>query len=92
MKMDFKLKSKKYSKSIIPIFYFTLIILSKILIISTSNEIIIKISGTGEQSLLSENFYPCPSSIYLNNQPVDINSTNCKKINIPEGVLSNTIK
>ena len=92
MKWDFKLKSKKYSKSIIPIFYFTLIILSKILIISTSNEIIIKISGTGEQSLLSENFYPCPSSIYLNNQPVDINSTNCKKINIPEGVLSNTIK
>ena len=52
MKWDFKFKSKKCSNSIIPMFYFSIIILSLTQIISNSNEIIIKILGTGEQSLI----------------------------------------
>ena len=60
---------------------------------SLSNEITIKIEGTGEQLILSTNYSFCPNSIALNGNPVTINSVNCSLINIPTGGSeTNTVK
>ena len=94
--MAFIKKPEKFTNSQISIFsllYLQLIILSLFPIGSNSNEITIKITGIGDQLILSEKYNSyCPSSKYLNNQLISSDSTNCKKINIPEGPLINTIK
>ena len=60
---------------------------------SNSNEITIKIEGTGDQYVIYEQFYKCPDYIYLN---LDLTSSiegNCKIINIPaDGETINTVK
>ena len=87
--------SKKFfekQKNILSKIYFPVIILSLIQICSQSNEITIKISGVGVQFIVNENYNYCPSSISSNNNGITLDSTNCKKINIPEGSTTNTIK
>ena len=59
---------------------------------SHSNEITIKIEGTGEKYVVYENFYKCPDSIYLNTALTSSIDGNCKIINIPaEGETINTV-
>ena len=60
---------------------------------SHANEITIKIQGTGDQYAVSENFYKCPDSIYLNTDLISPKGDNCKIINIPSGGETiNTVK
>ena len=60
---------------------------------SHSNEITIKIQGTGDQYVVYEYFYKCPDSIYLNTVLTNSIGSNCKIINIPtEGETTNTVK
>ena len=95
MKWRLRKESNQFSniqKIIFSKLYFPLVILALIPISSYSNEITIKISGIGDQFILNENFTLCPSSIYLNNEPITIDETNCKKINIQEGSSVNIIK
>ena len=57
-----------------------------------SSEISIKIQGTGEQNIINRDFSLCPDEIYLNSNPVSFSQRNCKKITIPEGTNTSTIK
>ena len=57
-----------------------------------SNEISLKIHGSGEQIIIGGNNDLCPNKIYLNSNLINIQNSNCKKINIPEGSNINTIK
>ena len=60
---------------------------------SHANEITIKIEGTGDQYVVSENFYKCPDYIYLNTDLISPKEGNCKIINIPSGGDTiNTVK
>ena len=60
---------------------------------SQSNEIIIKIEGTGDQYVVYEQFYKCPDYIYLNMDLTISIEGNCKIINIPaDGETINTVK
>ena len=91
LKQYFK-KCFKKQKNILSKIYFPLIILSLIQICFQSNEITINISGTEDQFIVNENYIYCPSSISSNNNGITLDSTNCKKINIPEGSTTNIIK
>jgi hypothetical protein len=60
---------------------------------SHSNEITIKIEGTGDQYIVYEEFYKCPDYIYLNTDLTSSIEGNCKIINIPdEGQTINKVK
>ena len=82
------MESKKYTK-IAKIkflkYYFLFIIQLLIIVTSQSNEITIKIFGIGELQILNENYPICPKSVFLNNEPIIISSTNYQKITILEG-------
>ena len=83
----FNTSSRKYSLFIL-IFFFNIfpIVANKnrerIHILHNSYEIRIKINGTGEQNIISQNYNYCPNLVYLNDLLVDI-TENCHKINIP---------
>ena len=57
-----------------------------------SNEISLKIQGTGDQFIVNENYPLCPDEIYLNSDTTNLQSGGIKKVNIPEGTELNTIK
>ena len=97
-KKSFKVKAMK-NLNLFPLFYIILIFFSLIqlgLNISInrrenalfhkmqSNEITIKIDGTGDQYILGGNYSFCPDSIELNGQAITVNSINCSVINIPD--------
>ena len=48
-----------------------------------SNQITIKIQGTGKQRILNENYDLCPDIVYLNNGGTNIIESNCSFVNIP---------
>ena len=49
-----------------------------------SNEITIKIKGTGPQYVLNAEYEKCPNFIYLNDEPTNILGTDCHVVNMPE--------
>ena len=60
---------------------------------SYSNEITIKIQGSGNQYVVYERFYKCPDYIYLNSFLTSSIEGNCKIISIPaHGEIINTVK
>ena len=62
-------------------------------IISRSNEITIKITGTGDLNIVNDIFNPSPDTIYLNDNLETPYATRTKSINIPtDGQTDNTIK
>ena len=60
--------------------------------LSASGEITIKIQGSGEQFIMSEDTGLYPHEIYLNSEPTNLQNGTIKKINIPEGTANNTVK
>ena len=83
----FNTSSKKYSLFILIFFFNVFSIVAnknreRIHILYNSFEIRIKINGTGEQNIISQNYNYCPNFVYLNDLLVDI-TENCHKINIP---------
>ena len=60
---------------------------------SYSNEITIKIQGTGEQKILNASYYLCPDYVYLNGDTTNVVGTDCHFVNIPtENENINTLK
>ena len=58
-----------------------------------SNQITIKIQGTGTQSILYEEYYLCPDEVYLNDDSTNIVGSDCHLVNIPStNTEINTLK
>ena len=73
-------------------FYFWVIILSLIPIYLNEGTIALKILGTGEQYILSDNFTECADQIYVEEQLKTPDPNDCRIIIIPEGKEENNIK
>ena len=72
-------------------FVLIFLVLKQVLFVQSS-EISLIIQGTGQQNIINGDFSPCPDEIYLNSNPLSFTQSNCKKINIPEGTDTSTIK
>ena len=79
--------SQSISKIFLILFIFVLIInkVNSIQLFSKSSEVIIKINGDGEQSILFGSFYKCPDYTYINDDESKniIGYPDCRIINIP---------
>ena len=79
--------SQNISKNFLILFIFALIItkVNSIQLFSKSSEVIIKINGDGEQSILFGSFYKCPDYTYINDDESKniIGYPDCRIINIP---------
>ena len=54
-----------------------------------ANEITMKISGIGEQKIISSDDIICPDTIYINGQQITINQINCRNIDLNTFYTSN---
>ena len=60
---------------------------------SHSGEITIKITGTGDQYIIGEQYNICPDAVHLNGEAISTKEDNCKIITIdPSGNTQNTVK
>ena len=79
--------SQSIIKNFLIIFIFALIInkVNPIQLFSKSSEVILRINGDGQQSILFQAFYQCPDKIYLNDDEDNniIGTPDCRIINIP---------
>ena len=93
---NIKLKPSQFYNSL----YYSFLILISIIKISSnvpfiqsnSYEVLIKVDGTGLQKILGRDNFPCPNSVTINDQAINIDPDNYTFINIPETLEDYPIK